>query len=149
MMAQYLFFLILFTAILIHAFLGRGHAPTPTHPNPLHFSREAAGAKVCSSVALHPCEQDFCELPSKSFDSLNKSFLQGYSLVLIKKKRRSRRRVFEHETRQRPVTPASLKVVKKVLEDFPSQLLILSRYVLTTLAACTWTQIMGTKAQSD
>lgn len=60
MMAQYLFFLILFTAILIHVFLGRGHAAPPLRPTPTpsYFPMEAGGgwrrrsAKVCSSVFL-------------------------------------------------------------------------------------------------
>lgn len=54
MMAQYLFFLILFTAILIHAFLGRAHTPTALEPHPTPLPQGGRGWRrpQCESLQL-------------------------------------------------------------------------------------------------
>lgn len=128
MMAQYLFFLILFTAILIHAFLGwappRYIHPLPTQPTSPRRPRvdEAALRK---SAALHSCDKDICELPRKAFILLDKRYLQGYGLFWKKKKRRRYKRVFEGETRWQSLIFAFLNVAEKVLKYFSSQFFIM------------------------
>lgn len=95
MMAQYLFFLILFTAILIHAFLGWGHAPTALDTHPTSPGRpRVEEAAVRKSAALHSCNEDICELPRKAFIPLDKRCLQGYGLFLKKEKKEELRESF-------------------------------------------------------